>query len=103
MRSTIGQYEKSIKALACFGEERGGVYAPALGAAFASMTISPRTRRFSAQRSFDFRRLVDVFGYVLTGWAGWTCRAASAAGVAHDRSRASSPRGTPIWPTAAWR
>lgn len=31
--STIGQYEKSIKALACFAEEHGGVYTPAVGAA----------------------------------------------------------------------
>jgi hypothetical protein len=26
MESTIGQYGKSIKALACFAEEHGGVY-----------------------------------------------------------------------------
>ena len=58
MESTIGQYEKSIKALTCFVGSRGGSYTPALGAAFASMTISPRTGRFSAQRRFDYRRLV---------------------------------------------
>ena len=75
MESTIGQYEKSIKALACFAEEHGGVYTPALGAAFASMTISPRTGRFSAQRSFDYRRLVGVFdAYVLTGRVDLSCR-----------------------------
>jgi hypothetical protein len=45
LESTIGQYEKTIKALRCFAEERGGTYTPALGAAFASMTISPRTGR----------------------------------------------------------
>jgi hypothetical protein len=39
-----------------------------LGAEFASMTVSPRTGRFSAQRRFDYRRLVGVFdSYVLTG------------------------------------
>ena len=66
--STIGQYEKTIKALASFVEERGGVYTPALGAVFASMTVSPRTGRFSAQRRFDYGRLVAVFdGYVDTG------------------------------------
>ena len=35
MESTIGQYAKSIKALTCFAAEHGGVYTPALGAAFA--------------------------------------------------------------------
>ncbi len=75
MESTIGQYRKSIKALACFvGEGRGG-YTPALGAAFASMTTSPRTGRFSAQRRFDYRRLVGVFdGYFLTGRVDLSCR-----------------------------
>ena len=68
MESTIGQYEKTVKALAAFVEERGGVYKPELGAEFASMTISPRTGRFSAQRRFDYQRLVAVFdSYVLTG------------------------------------
>jgi len=66
--STIGQYEKTIKALTGFVEERGGVYTPALGAAFASRTVSPRTGRFSAQRRYDYRRLVAVFdGYLETG------------------------------------
>ena len=66
--STIGQYEKTIGALAVFVEEHGGVYTPASGAVFASMTISPRTGRFSAQRRFDYRRLVGVFdGYLATG------------------------------------
>lgn len=68
MESTIGQYEKTVKALAAFVEGRGGVYKPELGAEFASMTISPRTGRFSAQRRFDYQRLVAVFdSYVLTG------------------------------------
>ena len=61
IESTIGNYEKSIKGLAEFVEERGGVYTPSLGAEFASMTTSPRTGRFSAQRRFDFGRLVAVF------------------------------------------
>ena len=68
MESTIGNYEKSIKRLAEFVEERGGVYTPSLGAEFASMTTSPRTGRFSAQRRFDYGRLVAVFdSYVHSG------------------------------------
>jgi len=68
MESTIGQYEKTIKALKSFVEARGGVYTPALGAAFAAMTVSPRTGRFSAARRFDYGRLVSVFDtYVITG------------------------------------
>lgn len=66
--STIGQYEKTINALAKFVEEQGGAYTPLLGAEFASMTVSPRTGRFSAQRRFDYGRLVIVFdSYVRTG------------------------------------
>ncbi len=68
MESTIGQYGKSIKALTNFVEDRGGVYTPSLGAAFAAMTVSPRTGRFSAQRRSDYGRLVNVFDtYVDTG------------------------------------
>lgn len=68
MESTIGQYEKTIKALTSFVEERGGAYSPSLGSAFESMTVSARTGRFSAQRRFDYRRLVSVFdSYVQTG------------------------------------
>jgi integrase len=75
MESTIGQYQKSIKALARFAEERGGTYTPSLGAVFASMTISPRTDRFSAQRKFDYGRLVSVFdAYVATGRVDLSCR-----------------------------
>ena len=66
--STIYQYEKTIKVLASFVEDRGGVYTPALGGAFAAMTVSPRTGRFSAQRRFDYRRLVSICDtYVATG------------------------------------
>lgn len=53
MESTIGQYEKTIKALAGFANKRGSCYTAPLGAEFASMTVSPRTRRFSAQRRGD--------------------------------------------------
>ena len=68
MESTIGQYQKSIKALAGLAAKRGGVYTASLGAEFASMTVSPRTGRFSAQRRFDYRRLVSVFdSYLQTG------------------------------------
>jgi integrase len=75
MESTIGQYRKTIKALRCFAEGRGGSYTPSLGAAFAALTTSPRTGRFSARRSFDYRRLVGVFDtYVRTGRVELSCR-----------------------------
>jgi len=68
MESTIGQYAKTIRALARYAEERGGVYSPGLGAEFASMRVSPRTGRFSAQRRLAYGRLVGVFdSYVRTG------------------------------------
>jgi site-specific recombinase XerC len=68
MESTIGRYEKTIKALTSFVEDRGGVYTPSVGAAFAAMTVSPSTGRFSAQRRSDYGRLVSVFDtYVNTG------------------------------------
>lgn len=68
MESTIDQYEKTLKALAIFACESGSGYTTSLGAAFAAMTVSPRTGRFSAQRRFDYGRLVTVFdGYVTTG------------------------------------
>ena len=60
MESTIGNYQKSINALTRFVAARGGVYTPALGARFAALTTSPRTGRFSAQRRFDYTRLVSV-------------------------------------------
>jgi hypothetical protein len=75
MESTIGQYEKTIKALTRFVEEHGSTYTPSLGVAFASMTVSPRTGRFSAQRRFDYGRLVSVFdSYVSTGRVDLSCR-----------------------------
>ena len=58
MESTIGQYEKSIRALTAYARRQD---TPALGAGFASLTTSPRTGRFSVQRRFDDRRLVAVF------------------------------------------
>ena len=75
MESTIGNYEKSIRALTRLADERGGRYTPALGAEFAAMTTSPRTGRFSVQRSFDFGRLVRVFdSYVSAGRVELACR-----------------------------
>lgn len=69
LESTIGQYQKSVKALSEFvGKRGGGVYTVSLGAEFASMTTSARTGRFSPQRRFDYGRLVAVFdSYVLAG------------------------------------
>jgi len=62
MGSTIGQYEKTIRALTGYARRHGtSIYTPALGAGFASLTTSPRTGRFSAQRRFDYRRLAAVF------------------------------------------
>ena len=52
----FGQYEKTLKALAIFAGESGSGYTVPLGAAFAAMTVSPRTGRFSAQRRFDYGR-----------------------------------------------
>lgn len=82
MESTIGQYDKTIKALAAFADESGSGYTAPLGAAFASMTISPRTGRFSAQRRFDYGRLVNVFdGYVMTGRVDLSCRTRGGGGA----------------------
>ncbi|MEP7179714.1 MAG: tyrosine-type recombinase/integrase [Pseudonocardiales bacterium] len=82
MESTIGQYEKSIRALTRLAEKGGGRYTPALGAAFASMTTSPRTGRFSSQRRFDYGRLVGVFdSYVITGRVELSCRTRGGGGA----------------------
>ena len=68
LESTIGQYARTIKVLARFAAGRGSDYSPELGAEFASMTVSPRTGRFSAQRRMDYGRLTRVFdSYVRTG------------------------------------
>lgn len=64
--STIGQYEKTIRYLKGFVAGRGEVvYTPTSGAEFAAMTTSPRTGRFSAQRRFDYRRLVTLLDGLL--------------------------------------
>ncbi|MGO4859438.1 tyrosine-type recombinase/integrase [Arthrobacter sp. 2MCAF14] len=68
MQSTIGQYCKSIKCLGVLAKKQDGVYTSKLGAEFASMTTSPRTGRYSAQRHTDYSRVVLLFdSYVLTG------------------------------------
>lgn len=87
MESTIGQYEKTIKALTSFVEDRGGAYTPSLGAAFASMAVSPRTGRFSAQRRSDYARLVSVFDtYVGTGRVDLTVRKRGGGGAQPESS-----------------
>lgn len=68
LESTIGQYSRTIKVLARFAAGRGSDYSPELGAEFASMTVSPRTGRFSMQRRMNYGRLTRVFdSYVRTG------------------------------------
>ncbi|MCA1696455.1 MAG: integrase, partial [Actinobacteria bacterium] len=55
--------------------------------AFASMTASPRTGRFSAQRRFDYGRLVRVFdSYVRTGRVDLSCRKRGGGGACPDSS-----------------
>ncbi|MGH6877096.1 MAG: site-specific integrase [Rhizomicrobium sp.] len=82
LESTIGQYEKSIKALTMFAGNGGSEYTASLGAAFASVTISPRTGRFSAQRRFDYGRLVSVFDrYVATGQVDLSMRTRGGGGA----------------------
>jgi integrase len=86
--STIGQYAKTIRALAEYAEQRGGVYSPGLGAEFASMTISPRTGRFSAQRRLDYRRLAGVFdSYVRTGRVDLSVRGRGGGGPRPGQAR----------------
>jgi integrase len=94
MDSTIGQYEKTIKALTCFAEERDGVYTPSLGAEFAAMTVSPRTGRFSAQRRFDYGRLVSVFdAYLRSGRVDLSCSKRGGGGVRPDSTELSALAG----------
>ncbi|MCQ9164197.1 tyrosine-type recombinase/integrase [Arthrobacter sp. STN4] len=67
MHSTIGQIRKSIKWLGVLAQKQDGIYTIGLGAEFASMTTSPRTGRYSAQRHNDYSRLVWLFdSFVLT-------------------------------------
>ncbi|MDQ6949024.1 MAG: hypothetical protein M3256_22885 [Actinomycetota bacterium] len=96
MESTIGQYEKTIRALAGFADKRGSCYTASLGRAFASMTVSPRTGRFSAQRRFDYGRLVSVFdAYLRTGRVDLSCRKRGGGGPRPGSSEFSTL-------TAAW-
>ena len=78
MESTIGQYEKTIRALTKFIDGHGGAYTPALGAAFASMTVSPRTGRFSATPGNVF------FDRAACGWHAQQRRVSRAAGLGRD-------------------
>src|SRR5680860_561787 len=87
MESTIGQYEKTLKALTNFVGGRGGVYTPSLGAAFAALTVSPRTGQFSVQRRSDYGRLVSVFDtYVSTGRVELAPRERGGGGVQPESS-----------------
>ncbi|MFB9164918.1 tyrosine-type recombinase/integrase [Arthrobacter psychrochitiniphilus] len=68
MHSTIGQVRKSIKWLGVLAQKQDGLYTIGLGAEFASMTTSPRTGKYSAQRHTDYSRLAWLFdSFVLTG------------------------------------
>lgn len=68
MQSTIGQFRKSIKWLGCLAKKQDFVYTSELGAESASMTTSPRTGPYSAQRHTGHGRLVWLFdSYLLTG------------------------------------
>src|SRR5216683_3765070 len=88
LESTIGQYAKTIRALVRHAAERGGVYSPGLGAEFASMTVSPRTGRFSAQRRLAYGRLVGVFdSYVRTGRVDLSVRGRDGGGPCPRESR----------------
>src|ERR1700758_4841267 len=83
LESTIGQYARTIKVLARFAAGRGSDYSPGLGAEFASMTVSPRTGRFSAQRRMDYGRLTRVFdSYVRTGRVDLSVRGGGGRGPA---------------------
>jgi integrase len=80
MESTVAQYAKTVRVLSEFAS--GREYSAELGAEFASMTVSPRTGRFSPQRRFDYRRLVGVFdSYVKTGRVDLSVRGRGGGGV----------------------
>jgi integrase len=88
LESTIGQYGRTIKVLARFAAGRDSDYSPELGAEFASMTLSPRTGRFSAQRRLSYRRLVDLFdSYVRTGRVDLSVRGRGGGGPRPAQSR----------------
>lgn len=66
--STITNYQKTLGRLTEYIDAHGGVYTPQLGTKFAGLTTSPRTGKFSAQRRFDFSRLIHLFNtYLDTG------------------------------------
>ncbi|OAV62608.1 tyrosine-type recombinase/integrase [Enteractinococcus helveticum] len=68
MESTIGNYQKTINALAEYAGGMDQLYIVELGAKFATMTTSPRTGKFSAVRRFDYGRFVRVSNsYLETG------------------------------------
>lgn len=68
MESTIGNYQKTIKALAEYAGGQDQLYTVELGGKFAAMMTSPRTGKFSAVRRFDYGRFVRVGNsYVETG------------------------------------
>ena len=70
------------------------------------MTTSPRTGRFSAQRRFDYRRLVAVFdSYVQTGRVDLSVRRRGGGGPRPTGAvrRRLTPRGKRTWPNAVWR
>ena len=58
--STITNYQKTITKLTTYIDTHGGVYTPELGNRFAGLTTSPQTGKFSAQRHFDFSRLIHL-------------------------------------------
>jgi integrase len=67
-RLTVLEYAKWIRRLEELSRKQDGVYTLGLGAEFASMTMSPRTGRFSDQRRKAHRRLADLFdSCLLTG------------------------------------
>ena len=75
LESTIGQYEKTIKALTCFAKERGGTYTPSLAAAFRVDDDQSAHWPSQCAAAFDYRRLVSVFDtYVSTGRVDLSCR-----------------------------
>lgn len=68
MESTIGNYQKTVKALAAYAGGPDQLYTIGLGTKFAAMTTSPRTGKFSAVRRFDYGRFVRVGNsYLETG------------------------------------
>ena len=74
LESTIGQYAKTIRALAEYAGQRGGVYTPGLGAEFASMTISPRTETAlelmkHRLREVRGRAILDCLAHAKEPWA----------------------------------